>query len=812
MAGKHFDKLRKAIDRKLTAIFWYKDRMDDMEPILNLNFMPGLVGDYHYELRKNLKLITAKVKAKKWDVKGKYKNQQKFYLAYQKELINELKASYPEIASLIKTDTPNEASLSFLVGQNIVAPKIVNDLSQRVREGLRERSIPANRVETALNIEFGEITAGIVVTHMNSIGFNDAYEVGKQAEKTNERLNQAAEDRAEKQNKYLTVLTNNSGGDPKNWVITSGMFNGKTLEDVSRYLSGEAQDEEIKKLDQKYKKDLLILKGYEDDEMKLLESCREQFRRKRLRKTTIRKITSLEQALAYEKYLDPFLIDKLKTRISIGRNDKLDKLKRIQFEYTRRYKIIRASQTKAANWILNTYATIHGNPNAFGSFFKVRGLNARTGISESLAMMFKEYDKKVGLFEAALNTKNILALHQKRTDDFFYTTTQFIVGRDGVKRERKVTRYKMPRQNDEEGFAPSDTSSNTSYDKRKNFKETPGMFAEGRLYNKRRNKDADPEASKRKREEDYGFGGRHSMLRKLALGMSPHDKVKFEKLRDVLKNLPQRPTKEVVIDPLTGEQKLIRRGSKLGLMLVMDRHGKLSWKEFDVYGKARRALGGSLQRMRDEAIKEQKLNVWMIDSMLSDDLGSDKNRKAEIVDVVSAEKESGGVLSKNKTRGVKFDPEYANDKLDAVKIGTAIEKTREKYADLIAGAQSHEALDKISTKIYTSLTKNVDADFELKKMFVDIEGVEKFRRDGDLLPEGYSGPTVTLDQMKLMREGGPAGVKFLRDFQEAQANYYAGPQSNSGRKEEYSTLDYQLPIQTQIAVRRMELRNSGVKG
>jgi hypothetical protein len=477
---------------------------------------------------------------------------------------------------------------------------------------------------------------------------------------------------------------------------------------------------------------------------------------------------------------------------------------------------LRSLQNKAMNWILNTHATILANPTAVTSKFgkslsqdQIKGNKAFTTMFKMYAKSFDTYARESGLIADALNQRKVLAEEDSREDTPFYTLTQFYVGRDGVQRKKEVIRYKAPRMNEGGGFAPSDT------------------FGGERVYKKGGKNPVEAEVSKKRREEDFGLGGRNSILKGLIQGMSPHDRVKFSKLQDTLRNMPKRTTKEWIVDPLTGEQRLMRKGSKLGLMMDYDRNGKLVWKEIDIYAKARKSLGGSLARIKQKEIEKQKLNLFVAESMLEEGLSRDREVKGRVAFITDA-KEAGRTVAKGDIKGRKALEAKEADELrrqfdeddvkDSSNYAFEFEEKRASYSEKIAKAKTHEALNKAENKIYENMSKGFHVvDPVLQRQMIDVSQIEKFRQDGDLLPEFYTGPTVTLDIIKTMREyGSPQSIKAIEKFQQAQLKYYSeggkGTTATSYRSEtEYELLDYQLPIATQIQIRRMELNNSGTK-
>lgn len=430
--------------------------------------------------------------------------------------------------------------------------------------------------------------------------------------------------------------------------------------------------------------------------------------------------------------------------------------------------------------------------------------------------MFKSYSKDAGMLDHAYNAKGIYHEEMRRDDNPFYTLTEFYIGRDGVKRRKETTRYKMPRKNEGEGFTSADTDTSP---KNLEGKDKPGMQGTGRVYTKDRTKVADEAVSKRRREHDYGLGGPNSMLRGLAEGMSVHDKVRYQKLQDVLKNLPKRTTKEWVINPMTGEQQMMRKGSKLGLMLVYDKHNKLVWKEFDVYGKARKAVGGSLERMRQKATDKQRILLSVAESMISDSSSKDKTvKEADAVNLGQVDTE-GKVSADDAT-----DKKMEEDGRGAGDYSSQFTKKRQKYSEKIKAAMSKEQLEKTEMKIYEDMGKAGHVvDPSMRKQIIMVGQIENFMEGSDASPNFYTGPMVNKNTVMAMREyGSPASLKAIEQFQEAQLAHYSeggkGMRESNYRHEsedryltEYELLDSQLPIKTQIDLRKMELKTLVLK-
>lgn len=824
----HFKKIIDGINKELTERFKYDDEEDKPESTLDLNFISKLVQSYHEELKKNLQRITnsAKLNKPKLDKlaglseKEKEKVKTKFYEKYRKKLLAELSKEYPEIRNILKLGDITASSFALSVGP-MVTKKFESELKSRVKAGLTLRKINNGQIEKSVNRSFGYESASIVAAHFNSVGFNDAYFAGgfdkEKASEVNKKIEEEEKEEGrekEKPTSYQQSLLNSANNDPGNWIITSGGFSGKTLHEVYAYM--HEGDLAAKKENSRLYQEIEIKKKQIQKADQILKN-KEAYIINQVKAITGKTYTYDQIKKVYGNFplaLQALIIaqEKRITAITVVR-DKYLRLSDTQAKTSLR---LRSLQNKAVNWILNTHATILANPTAvtlkFGKALsqdQIKGNKAFTTMFKLYAKSFEVYAKESGLIAEALNQRKVLAEEDSREDTPFYTLTQFYVGRDGVQRQKEVTRYKAPRMNEGGGFAPSDT------------------FGSDRVF-KRGGKDpVEAEVSKKRREEDFGLGGRNSILKGLIQGMSPHDRVKFSKLQDALRNMPKRTTKEWIVDPLTGEQRLMRKGSKLGLMMDYDKHGKLVWKEIDIYAKARKSLGGSLARIKQKEIEKQKLNLFVAESMLEEGLSRDREVKGRVAFITDA-KNAGRTVAKGDVKGRKALEAKEADELrrqfdeddvkDSSNYAFEFEEKRASYSEKIANAKTKEALNKAEAKIYENMSKGFHiVDPVLQKQMIDVSQIEKFRQDGDLLPEFYTGPTITLDTMKTMREyGSPASIKAVEKFHEAQLKYYSeggkGRTATSYHKEsEYELLDYQLPIATQIAIRRMELNNSGVK-
>jgi len=850
MVSNQFKTLIRNIESRLYNDYFRKDLFEDDDYIdnnlnrsqgiypLNLNFISKLTSTYHAEVEKGIKKIANTVKAKYFTTKKEQKDKAKFYLAYQKELVKELTSQFPEIANMLTVQNPSEASFSISPQRSPKIPAILGLLSRNTRENLTKRNVPVSRIQKGLEVEVGYITASIASSHLNSVAFKDAYEVGH----FEWQDNLAREDKAKAKQASITsgsikqfndALLNNSNNNPGKWVITSGMFSGKTLEEVHSISTGglaselilnknpiyavikeaKAKDEEIEKF-----KQLLLVKinkyvGWEGSQHKL------PF------------FNEYEDVLPYIKYFSRDLKRKINSlkkaeadiHIKYGRLAAGFKL-----DYDKKKQILDATQEKASRWLLNTYATIQANPEAFKQTFGRALPSNKTGLSNSFVAMFKAYDKQTGMIQDILKYKGILEEHDKRTDAFFFETTQRIITRGGVKKSRTVIKFKDPRKNNDDGFAPSDSDVTTDSNLLTNSndpKDKVGMDARKRIYNKKRNIDPDVVKAQQNKEADYGIHGSNSMLRNMVRGMDPRDQVRFNRLSKALSELPKRTTKEWIVDPFTGESKLMRKGSRLGLMLTYDKHGKLVWREFDVFGKARKSLGGSLERLKNKAIDEQAIHMWVASSMMSDSLL--RNRQSSgggITDLSAAADENNRVRASSPVKGLKsLDSQEqkaqqnnfgASPYTDSNNIVEEVEEARGMYSDKIFKAATHQQLDRTSSRIYEDIAKRsgvVAGPKDHRKDQIFVEQVQNFNSAYGLQPEGYSGPMVTTEQIKVMMQfGTPASRKAIDDFGDSQAKYYAGPKSNSGRQAELRNIDYMLPIQTQISIRRMQLNNSGI--
>ena len=845
MVSNQFKMLIRNIDLKLYADFFRNDRYedDDYEDnngnqskgvySLNLNFISKLTSSYHAKVEEGVKKIADKVKAKYFTREKKLKDKAKFYLAYQKELVKELTSQFPEIASMLTVQNPSEASFSISPQRVPKIPAILGLLSKDTKENLRKRNVPVSRIQKGLEVEVGYITASIASSHLNSVGFQDAYEVGhiewqdNQAREAKEKTRQ--EDKTSgAESKFMGALLNNSNNQPGKWVITSGMFSGKTLEEVHGISTGglastlildknpiyavikeaKAKDEDVEKF-----KHLLLIKinAYVKSSPHKLPV-----------------FTEFEDILPYIKYFSRDLKRKINSlkkaeadiHIKYGRLAAGFKL-----DYDKKKAVLDATGEKASRWLLNTYATIQANPEAFKRAFGRALPFNKTGLSDSFVAMFKEYDKKTGMVDGILKYKGLLTEHDDRTEAFFLQTTQWFTTRSGVKRSRTVAKLGVMKNNDE-GFAPDDakTDSNLTRDS-SDPKDKVGMDAGKRIYTKRRNIDPDVVKGQQNKEADYGIHGRNSMLRRLVNGMDPRDQVRFNRLSKALSELPKRTTKEWVVDPLTGESKLMRKGSRLGLMLTYDKHGKLVWREFDVFGKARKSLGGSLERLKNKAIDDQRILMSASSSMMSDSLMRNKQVSGGgITDLSAAGDEHNRVRAGTKVKGLKA-LESEEQKAQQNNYGAApytetnnlveeVNEARGMYSDKIFKAATHQQLDRTSSRIYEDIAKSSGAAGPIghRKDQLFVDQVQDFNSAYGLQPDGYSGPMVTTAQVKVMMEyGSPASRKAIDDFQDRQTSYYAGPKSNSGRQVELRNIDYMLPIQTQVSIRRMQLNNSGIK-
>ena len=827
----HFKKIIDGIKKELTAEFKYDDEDDDPKSLLDLDFISGLVQQYHAELRKNLLAITNSLKSKKYTKpkidandsnKDKEKAKLKFYEGYQSDLIEELGKHYPELKKIIKTGNPTEASFSIAVESVAKCPKFENRLSENVKTGLELRGINKGVIEKAVNERFGYESVSIVSAHFNSVGFKNAYDAGDfKALKRAEVENRAVEEKRQRESMgegggaaFESALTKMVNNDPGNWVITSGAFSGRTLANVHNLIGGS--DKHTRQIYKNFEADLANKKETIEKSEVLLQNTENRLI------TEAKRITGRTYTYAALSGMYASLPASLQKLID-KQEEKIKDIAELSFSYQHSVKNQQETKLrlasvgeKATNWILNTHATILANPNAFSrTFGRASPLN-KTGLNNALVAMFKSYAKDSYLLFDALDAKGIYREEVAREDDPFYTLTQFYIGRDGVKRRKETTRYKMPRKHEGEGFTSADTDTSP---KNLEGKDKPGMQGTGRVYTKDGTKVADEAVSKKRREHDYGLGGPNSMLRGLAEGMSVHDKVRYEKLQDVLKNLPKRTTKEWVINPMTGEQQMMRKGSKLGLMLVYDKHNKLVWKEFDVYGKARKAVGGSLERMRQKATDKQRILLSVAESMISDSSSKDKTvKEADAVNLGQVNTE-GKVSVDDAT-----DKKMEEDGRGAGDYSSQFTKKRQKYSEKIKEAISYKQLEKTEMKIYEDMGKAGHVvDPSIRKQIIMVGQIENFMEGSDANPNFYTGPMVNKNTVMAMREyGSPASLKAIEQFQEAQLAHYSeggkGMRESNYRHEsedryltEYELLDSQLPIKTQIDLRKLELRNSGVK-
>lgn len=824
--ARHFEKLIADIDKVLTAEFKYDQDDDEAEPRLDLDFIDGLVSKYHDELRKNLKAITNTVKGQKHDElsyapnaseKDKVKAKLEFYETYQKKLIKELVRQYPELEGIINTSKPSESSFSIKAISGAECPKVKESyFSGKVINGLRIRAQNHQSIEKAINERFGRETVSIVSAHMDSVGFKDAYKTGKfeaiQKKEVDARMAEERREREDEGEKYDSALTKMAGGNPGNWVITSGMFSGKTLAEVGSMMEGG--DEEGRRLNNKLLSNLEDKKNAIEASETILQN-EEKAIIAQAKNLTGRTYTYAQLSGMYNT-LPPVmqtLIDKQEKRI-----------KHIAILSTRYQsasirlnadsKRIRGIGDKATNWILNTYATIVANPNAFARRFGKALPANKTGLNNALVAMFKSYAKSSDLIKKAYQAKGVLAEEERREEsNFFYTLTEFYIGRDGVKRSRPVTRYNAPKKMEGEGFTSEDTSKEP---KNLSEQDKPGRNASGRVYKKDGTKVSDEEVRKKRKEKDYGLD---NMLRGLGEGMSVHDRVKLNKLQDVLKNLPKRTTKEWVIDPLTGEQRLMRKGSNLGLMLVYDKHRKLVWKEFDVYGKARKAVGGSLERLKQKEIDKQRILLFAAESMIADSIGKDRTvKEADAVNLGQVDNDRKVITDEVMDKNVQYDGSEAGD------YSSQFTKKRQKYSEKIKEATSYKQLEKTEMKIYEDMGKAGHiVDPSIRKQIIIVGQIENFMEGSSDTPNFYTGPMVNRETILAMREyGSPASLKAIEQFHEAQLKHYSEGgrgmaesnyfhESENRYSTEYELLDSQLPIKTQLDLKRMELRNSGVK-
>lgn len=859
MVSNQFKTLIRNIESRLYNDYFRKDLFEDDDYIdnnlnrsqgmypLNLNFISKLTSTYHAEVEKGIKKIASTVKAKYFTTKKEQKDKAKFYLAYQKELVKELTSQFPEIASMLTVQNPSEASFSISPQRSPKIPAILGMLSNDTREDLRKRNVPVSRIQKALEVEVGYPTASIVSSHLNSVAFKDAYDVGdfewqdNLAREAKAKSKQASETSGSIK-EFNDALLNNSNNKPGNWVITSGMFSGKTLEEVHSISTGglaselilnknpiyavikeaKAKDEEIERF-----KQLLLIKvnAY-------VKGSRHAYDPKRPWNTNkLPVFTEFEDILPYIKFFPAALKQKINS-LKKAEADIHMKYGRLaagfKVDYDKKKQILDATQEKASRWLLNTYATIQAKPEAFKQTFGRAIPSNKTGLSNSFVAMFKAYDKQTDMIQNILKYKGILEEHDKRTDAFFFETTQRIITRGGVKKSRTVIKFRDPGKNSDEGFAPSDSDVTTDSNLLTNSndpKDKVGMDARKRIYNKKRNIDPDVVKAQQNKEADYGIHGSNSMLRNMVIGMDPRDQVRFQKLTKALEELPRKTTKEWVVDPMTGESKLMRKGSRLGLMLTYDKNNQLVWREFDVFGKARKSLGGSLERLKNKAIDEQAIHMWVASSMMSDSLLRNKQSSGGgITDLSAAADENNRVRASSPVKGLKsLDSQEqkaqqnnfgASPYTDSNNIVEEVEEARGMYSDKIFKAATHQQLDRTSSRIYEDIAKRsgvVAGPKDHRKDALFVDQIQNFNSAYGLQPEGYSGPMVTTDQVKVMMQyGTPASRKAIDDFGDRQASYYAGPKSNSGRQAELRNIDYMLPIQTQVSIRRMQLNNSGI--
>jgi|LakMenEpi03Aug12_release.lakeMendotaPanAssembly.Ray.scaffolds.fasta_scaffold127520_1 hypothetical protein len=847
----NFKRLKDKINKALQAYFDGSDDEEDDAVLLNetslgfsrrerklgdksvLNIVTTLITEYQNKLRKDLTNITTKYKYFRPNIKKLPKNatpeerakaKVDFYASYRKKLLDELYLQYPEIRSKIKEGKPTENSFSLPGVSKNLKTYLESYLSSDVQRELKLRGIRLPSL--------GQEEVLIACNHFGSIGFRNASETQFKSFDLEEHSSvvSSTSPKDPEEEKSLNLGLSFSNNDPGNWRITSGAFSGKTIKQVEAYMNRESLDSLWDKLQVVGKAVTASSAQIEQLKNEVVDKYNKSVKKSK----TYDKIAASKRI---RSSLSSLIAEIKRKELQLQRFDKrrIDISLKIKTESSR----INPIATRAMNWILDTHQAILANPDIFQSTFNKVLSHKQKGLSKVFAAVFNAYAEKTNLVETALAMQGLLAKDEERETNPYYTTNQFYVDRGGITRQKEITRYNRPRKNEGGGSSSLDAYSDNTFDPELNPKDQAGMYASKRIYNKNKTRTVDKEDSQRRRDEDFGLTGRFSMLKGLVHGMSVEDKVKFNKLKDVLRTLPKKTTKEWIVDPLTGEQRLMRKGSKMGLMMTYNKHGKLVWREFDVYGKARKSLGGSLEHLRQKEIDKQKILLHAAESMLEQDQLKDSKATGNIALLGEAE-EQGIHVAKNKVKGISLVDKNNEELQKEIEkwamrsdedYGRVLEQTRTSYTDIIKKAKTHKRLDAVESKIYEHMGKNFRIDDpELRKQVLIVNQIEKFRQDGDLLPDFYTGPTITLDIMKTMREyGSPASIKAIKEFHEAQREHYS--EGGRGRQEtgffhptetdangnkrfltEYEAVDYRLPVATQIAIRKMELNNAGTKG
>lgn len=787
----------------------------------------GLVAKYHSDLQRGLESITRAVKAK---THTQAKSTAEFNKEYRTKLLSELYKAYPEIRSIMHEGRPTDKSFSIVGTIKAGAKPLENHLDTIVQKGLKSQRITLPRVK--------ETSVALVTSHFNSVGMQDATEsrLALVSAKQEEKLKPSVKTKeSDATLKSVMSLTNNQ---PGNWVITSGMFSGKKVNDLVDLLFDNTPEGDALAL---LKKKLRL------DELDITKAQVKLKDAKTAVKVSLDRVGWGNRAGDLEGLLaNPHALKNLPANVIKGIKAVLATEDRIgvkssayevaEAAYKVRYRPYHQLRMRAATWFLDKHVTLIANPKAFERTFGRTSASRNSGLSPAFVSMFKHVFTEGGLLKHALNVKGItLAQEEDRENDSFYQTLQYYTDRKGIAKKVIVTKYLDPRKNEGGGAAVSDQGEKeseniwekTSSPGRGDPKNTPGQYATGRIYNRDKTRMTDKEVSERRRQEDIGMVGRHSLMRGLRLGMNVHDRVRYDKLQEALDKMPRRTTKEWVTNPLTGEKKMMRKGSELGMMMAYDKHGKLVWREFDIYGGARRSLRGQLRHLTEKEVERQGIKGYGEDKeveMINDKLTGGP------VDLTKMEKRGVGKDGKGKGRtGAQAEQAEENEKIlqdggkDPVITGREMLDKRDAYANMIKNAKTEDHLKEVERRIYNSMNKKKEGTEEhaIRENKLAREQLDKFREGSDLLPDFY-GDTAPLLSMQDWRKMYSGTLKesnaVIENFVSEQTAYYSNKQGpgqavtlENKFRSEYHSVDYQLPIATQIAVRKMEFRNSGNK-
>jgi len=769
------------------------------------------IQDYAEKIGSELPSILRSVKREMGSLGSASSNKERtdHLKLYAHKVVEQFEQKFPELKGILQGNAGldsikfSKSHQSGILMTKGVIPEFHRELSSEVVRALSSQGMTRDLYKMVNSVVSSQLDSAIGI--LETKAYSDASGGGKYTSFTETPEQQSARD------------LSNLFASPADFIVASGSFKGKSLGDIYNIIEGKSP--ELKAFMAENKAFQKKIKMSYDSVFLHAEKTRQRAVELYIRKARSYLVHSEDDIQQGVKKIN----DAYQKRINHLHGHIQNRLRTEGAALYQKHRTISRERKKAAEWILNTHAALEANPAKFSAHFVSRGYSPRPGLhSEVFTVMFQEADKKLGLVSQANTFLNTLDVTDSELEGM-YVRNFFYVNKRGLRSRTQQVRYVAPKSGEGEGFAPDDVKNRRSYNPRRIVRDM--TLEERRL----------------KYKEKVGLAGKDSVFRNVLSDMDEISQQRYTRIKSVLEKVPDRPRKEVYIDPVTKElKKGYRFNAGLPLLVQTLPGGKQVYKQFDVYRKSRGFLMEDLRNLVSRTTTSKNIDIYAQMASLSEYLESDKLSKESIQDFGEAGAKGRKIA---KSKKIKFrsltDAVYGStdESRGSYNLGEdrddRTKEEREKDAGLhiatarnvslalkVQAAKSHEELNKVQDVFYeemlsssglSSLREPANKDAILNKKIANItELAQVFNMSMKFDPKFPEGVTaMDTPEMKALIEKAGTGEDVTGDIH----NFFTEQaQSALKNNNKVNIRDYpDMPPRLMFQLKRMQLNNEGSK-